>query len=274
MIFFRLAAGFVLVLIPIVSFAKPLPKGEFPVGRATIECIVEDVRLIPLLAPFGEKPLNIGTLPPFAAKKLTEYAIDPRQTSAAEKKLWQANRDKYERDYPLRATFLEAAEVMEKANTLKVRTSLPAPVNPKTKAAFLLEQAPLGITIFQLEGALRTLKEAGEQRDKEKSKRWQANFDFALMRLQTNLVLLYEYNYTLGTIRADALPEIGKDHDGWRIAFMPKIRVAEGKARAYAKDRAQLLKKIQEEHAGTPWAYFAERDGKRDLGMAWEPKNK
>ena len=55
---------------------------------------------------------------------------------------------------------------------------------------------------------------------------------------------------------------------------MSKINVPEATAKSYWKDRARQLTKIQEEYAGTPWAYFAERDGKRDLGMRWQPKKK
>jgi hypothetical protein len=37
--------------------------------------------------------------------------------------------------------------------------------------------------------------------------------------------------------------------------------------RDLAKTRIKLLKRIQEEYADTPWAHFAERESKRDLGM-------
>jgi hypothetical protein len=50
--------------------------------------------------------------------------------------------------------------------------------------------------------------------------------------------------------------------------------VTETKAKDLVKARAKLLQKIQEDYADTPWAYFAEREGKRDLGMEWAAKKK
>ena len=71
------------------------------------------------------------------------------------------------------------------------------------------------------------------------------------------------------------MPALAKDkEDGWRIVARPKITVPEGKAKTMSKERLNRLKKIQEEHAGTPWAFFAERESKRDLGMEWAAKKK
>jgi hypothetical protein len=35
-----------------------------------------------------------------------------------------------------------------------------------------------------------------------------------------------------------------------------------------------LLQKFQDEHADTPWADYASRDAKRELGMQWAARKK
>ena len=91
---------------------------------------------------------------------------------------------------------------------------------------------------------------------------------------QRAVIYLLEIDFTLGQIRADGLPKLAKDQSGWEIVARPKISVPETKAKALVKDRLKLLKKIQEEHADSPWSYFAERESKRDLGMEWAAKKK
>ena len=49
------------------------------------------------------------------------------------------------------------------------------------------EQKELGVSTFNLEQVLDRVKMAAKERDKETSKRWQANFDYTLARLQSEL---------------------------------------------------------------------------------------
>ena len=241
---YRLVPWFVLLLVASLSHAKPLPKGEAPTPAETIQRIVEDVQFVPLV-PRGDTLVNVTALPQFSAQKLAPYGIDPRQTAAAERKLYEANREKYAKDFPLRGVIFEAAAQSEEVQKRKLRMVLLAPLNPKQKAAFLLEQEPLGLAVFKLVQLLGDIKEANGQRDKEKSKRWQAAFDFALVRVESNLVSLFEYNFTLGQIRADNLPELSPDDDGWRIAPRPKIYVTEAKRRILPRNGLHACKRCR-----------------------------
>ncbi len=142
------------------------------------------------------------------------------------------------------------------------------------KTALLEMQTPIGESIFKLEQALARMKAAGTGAKNETNLRWLADFDFAHARLETELIFLFEYNYALGQIRAGRLPDLGKEHDGWKIAALPKITIPEMKAKQLAKDRLKVLAKIQNDYPDTPWAYFAERESRRELGIQWAPKTK
>jgi hypothetical protein len=139
----------------------------------------------------------------------------------------------------------------------------------KARAPLLQLQAPAAAATLKLEQVLRQMQDAAQERTRETSKRWQADFDFALARVETNLVFLFEYNYLLAQIRADQLPVLSGNQDGWQIVPRPRISVRESVAKKLAKERGKLLQRIQTDYAGTPWAYFAERESRRELGMAW-----
>jgi hypothetical protein len=243
--------------------------------KKTIKRLVPEMDLVPSLYARGEEPVNAKKLPKFSATKLFGYPINKKETVDAERGFWKASKEIYAKSNPLRAAIFEAMDETDKLKEVEISMTIPGPVlTPKDKAAFLKKQEHLGVTIFKLQKTYQQMRDAAEKRAQENSNRWKANFELATTRMQGNLIFLYEFNYTFGQIRADNLPELGKDHDGWKIKFMPKINITEPTAKTYAKDRATLLNKIQEEHAGTPWAYFAERDSKRDMGMTWEPKKK
>jgi hypothetical protein len=249
--------------------------GDEEADKKLIKRIFFEVDLVPSLYALEEKPLKFGSLPKFTAAKLTDYSFGKKEIYAKDRDIWKENKERYVKDFPLRAAIFEAADENDTLKRLEIAMTIPAAeFSPKDRAAFQEKQANLGAVIFKQKCVLKQMQEAAEKRDQEKSKRWQATFDLAMTRTHGNLLFLYEYSYALGQIRADKLPELGKEHDGWTIAFQQKINIPEGAAKDVAKTRLKLLESIQKQHAGTPWAYFAERDGKRDMGMAWAAKKK
>ena len=84
----------------------------------------------------------------------------------------------------------------------------------------------------------------------------------------------YEYN-RFANIRTDSMPElVAGQHTGWRLASRDKMQAKgdEGKqAKKYASDAKELLKKLAEEHKGTPYEVLAKRDYSNALGLEWRP---
>jgi hypothetical protein len=219
--------------------------------------------------------LDARNLPAFPAKKIDGYKQDGYQNLPELEKRFNASRDDYAKDFPLRAAYFEALEALKESSKVKMREVLgKTDTTPDKKKAFLDEQQPLGISIFKLEQSLGQMKEAAEKRESETSKRWQANFDYAQARLQARLVYLYEYNYTLGQIRNDNLPELTAGQNGWRVGVTgQKINVTEKKAKDYAKDTKKIWQRIQDEYPDTPWSLLAQRESMTSLGLQWRPKS-
>ena len=221
--------------------------------------ILPDMELVPSLYARGEEPMPLKALPKFSATKLFGYPIVKKETVEAERGFWKASKEIYAKQNPLRAAIFEAMDESEKLKELEIGMTIPRPLTPKDKAVFLKKQEPIGVAIFKLETVLKEMQQAASKREQESSNRWKANFDLAQTRVLGNLIYLYEYSFAVGQIRADNLPELGTEHDGWRIAFLPKINITEPKAKAYAKERAQAAEEdAGRARVGTPWAYFAE----------------
>jgi hypothetical protein len=238
--------------------------------------LVGEIEQLSSLYAKNEKPVAIAALPKFSQKAIDRFKVNDVPPLETARERWKANPEQYAKAVPLRGAYFSAAENIEQARRLVV-PALFIPKNavgPKDKAIFLKKQEPIGVSIFKLEQTLEQMKKAEEKRDKDKSVLWQARFDWARAVLQADLIFLFEYNYTLGQVRADNLPDLASKEDGWKIAFQSKIGVPETKAKELAKQLKKLWGRIQEDYPDTPFAFFAERETRRDLGMTWAARKK
>ena len=259
---------------PKLELKPPTARGGDAAGYAVINNILSELTVMPQVRETRISNLTATNLPAFSAKKLEAYKTDGYQNLADLQKKYNAGKTAFAKEFPLRAAYFEAVEALQNSSKVRMREVLASPIDPKRKAAFLLEQAPLAESMFLLEQALAQMKAAGEEREKETSQRWRANFDYGLARLESRLVYLFEYNYTLGQIRLDNLPELAAGQSGWRVGIAgAKITVTEKKAKDYAKDVRKLWEKIEERYPDTPWDLLAQRESKIALGLAWRPKS-
>jgi hypothetical protein len=203
------------------------------------------------------------------AKNLAKYGLDKKKTAKEERERWQADKEGYADAFPLRAAIFEASAEVAAIRAKK----LPVVLDTAPTSSDILElQAPVGQSIFMLERLLARMKDAGALANKETSARWQADFDFTLTRVEAELIFQFEYSFVVGQIRIAGLPNLRPGETGWKITPVPQLTIFEQKPKTLAKERRKLLERIQEVHADTPWAYFAEREGRRDLGMRWVAK--
>jgi hypothetical protein len=255
---------------PQVVLKPPMPAlNDDQAGAAAVNNILSEIKQIP---PMKESlkaymsTLKAEALPPFSKKIMDFYRADYKSWSELEGKL----KDKSFREkFPLRAAVLDAKKALDAAEGVQLQVLLFGPINEKTKASFADKQKPIGMAIFELEEAWATMKEAAEKRDKEDSKRWQANFDYTLARLQSRLVYMNEYDYILADIRADRLPTLEGDNTLWRLGFKQKVSTNENKVKNMVKDISKLWKKIEDEHPNTPWALLAQREKLYAMGLEW-----
>src|SRR5207253_6050000 len=114
---------------------------------------------------------RIETLVPFSAKRLEEYKAD--YTSVKE---IESNANKF----PLRMAVLKAIRLIRekfdpKNGAVSLRENFSGNTNDKVKAAILKEQARPAELLEELQEAKTTLEKAGQKREEESSRRWQAH---------------------------------------------------------------------------------------------------
>jgi hypothetical protein len=121
----------------------------------------------------------------------------------------------------------------------------------------------------RLNDAYEKLQDAKEMREGE-TKRWQANYDFTLARIECEIAFLFEYQTALGSMRKEIPPLDRALYGGWKLASRAEMQGdAQGKKlyKAAVKKYDVLIK----DHQGTPWEVLARREKMTALGMEWKP---
>jgi hypothetical protein len=251
---------------PPVAVPPPPQPSEGAAGKAVVQSILEETDAIPpvKLTREGLLPLQYESLPPFSGKTLEAYKADYTSLNELRAKIDQ---------YPLRKAVLNAADVLKK-HAKSFREDFPAggggALTADEKKNILDQQQDPAKINAELDEALEELIEAGKDRAQEKSKRWQANYDYILARLTSRMAYVEEYNLMLGKIRKDELPALDATiHQGWRMASQATLHTKDGKEKA--EQAATALNRLLKEHPGTPWEVLAKRERLTNLGLKWQP---
>jgi RNA polymerase sigma factor (sigma-70 family) len=223
-------------------------------SRELIEEILGEVGSIPpiKMARDEVKPLRAGMLPFFSKRAMQGYART---------------------DSPLAPAVAQAIDVLKKhadAFPEEFRTreleQLKRDVQPIQKN--------LAVVKLELEEVFSELERLKPERDKEKSRRWQATYDYVYARTFERLAYAFEYQYLFSEIRTDSLPELQPNHIGWRLASSEKMQSkgADGKeAKMRVQEARELFAKIAREHTGTPYEVLAKREALTSIGLTWQP---
>jgi hypothetical protein len=233
-----------------LQIGTPNVAGESPASLDVVQQILDDTET--KLARMDALPLRAVALPAFSAAKLAEYADDGEMT-------------------PFREEVTRAANLVKKhAKTFHYKFDRD-PTSAAVKKEILEDQRNPARAMAELMGQLETLKEIEPEKANEKSKRWQANFDYVCAKLHAHLAYVYEYNFMLAQIRRDALPtpEAGKPKS-WSLAASHEMKSGpEGKK--LAAEAKKRLDQLAKDHAGTPWEVMAKRQALTALGLEWRP---
>src|SRR5437588_6602059 len=114
--------------------------------------------------------------------------------------------DKYRNDTksPLRSAVEKAIQVLSKQQAFLRDEHKGEGDDAQIKKRILeFQKKELAPVESELNDALEELRKAGEEKDKEISKRWRANYDYVLARLLGRIAYVEEYNYLFGQIRKD-----------------------------------------------------------------------
>jgi hypothetical protein len=254
--------------------AIPTPQEVYAKGVVPEEQIKKmlDVFALPPLkeARRSDNAVRFDKVLPFSAEAMKDYK-NPTPVEEIKK-----NPDKY----PLRTAVVNAIEKLRKLDSgeLALPTELRGEQNDAAKANFArLQRGPARVLndVNNVIGAL-TSEKIADSRKEEKSKFWQATYDYVLAQAKARYVYVMEYDSVIGLIRKDGLPELdvkGKGHVGWKLAAKESLsQGTEGEAKEMYKEvRNKLYTKIAKDYAGTPWAILAKREKYTALGLRWEP---
>lgn len=118
--------------------------------------------------------------------------------------------------------------------------------------------------------ALYGLLAAGlSDRDKVEEKRWQAGYDLALGRVLALKIRTDAYNIMLAQAKAGMKFKDPKN-DTWRLEVDDDISAVGSQTEKLALQARMLLKRVVDEHPGTPWAHYAAAELRQPLGYRWE----
>ncbi len=130
-------------------------------------------------------------------------------------------------------------------------------------------QKPLADFKYHLDKIYSLLEQGEKARPTLTEPRWRASFDLAMGRVLATLVRAYGYNVMLANMKSSPQPFTEAKNNLWRLE--PSDTIDTGPSvRKFAEQAKTYLKRIIDEHPGTPWAALAERELRQPLGWQWQ----
>jgi hypothetical protein len=130
-------------------------------------------------------------------------------------------------------------------------------------------QKPAAALDYRLNEMLDMLSEGEKDREKLTEPRWQASYDLAIGRVLAMRVRAAGYNTTLAEMKASPKTFQVKGHNHWRL--VPSKEINSGPpVKKLAIKAATYLKRVIDDHPGTPWAMLAEKELGQPMGWEWQ----
>jgi hypothetical protein len=138
------------------------------------------------------------------------------------------------------------------------------------RLANLLSEAQKKAAVLQPKiDALYGLLAAGlPDREKIQEKRWQAGYDLALGRVEALKVRTDAYNSMLAQAKAGMRFKDPKN-DTWVLKPSDDVSKVGSQTERLAKQAAERLQRVVNDHPSTPWAQMAAEELKTPLGYTW-----
>jgi hypothetical protein len=236
-----------------------------PAAADPLHAILRELAGIPQPKGDYQSVFRMARTARFAAKALEEFKADYKNLLDFTGKGQQ---------FPVRAAVAEAVAALKTSSNVSVRSHTPSVVEGQRLSAFkaelLAEQKTVAVAQATLKEALQALLDVEGLRGGE-GKRWQVLYDFVLLRVRARLVYLREYNFVLGRVRTDNLPDLGPNDRLWRLVPSDKLTSTDLFAKQQLKELRKGWERLINDYPGTPWAYLGQRESSLLLGLAWQP---
>ncbi len=235
------------------------PKGA---SQAEIQAVEREFTLPPLKPDLAA--VNIADFP-FPSNVMKDFGTDVQ--------LDEITKDKEK--YKLRNAVLDTFNILRAkwstgAGTTNIRNKVEGGVNDTLKAEVKREQDFWATSIAELYLQLLTLEGVASLKESE-TKRWQANYDFALASLKARLAYMYEYNRLLGNLITETIPALDAKlgQDGYILVASETLKSSE-EVKNMAKEAQALFAEIATKYKGTPWAIQAKQEKNVAIGLTWK----
>ena len=162
--------------------------------------------------------------------------------------------------------------------TAAAATNLRPMVSPETvfpkksegELANLLSLAQRSAAVLQprVDAIYSQLLRGLPDRERIEEERWKAGFDLAMGRILAMKVRTDAYNLMLARAKSGMQFQRPKS-DTWVLRPSDVVNVG-SRTEKYADQAREYLRKVVEDHPGTPWAFLAKRELGQPLGYAWD----
>ena len=105
-------------------------------------------------------------------------------------------------------------------------------------------------------------------RESIEEERWKAGFDLAMGRILAMKVRTDAYNLMLARAKSGMQFQRPKS-DTWVLRPSDIVNVG-SRTEKFADQAHEYLRRVIEDHPGTPWAFLAKRELGQPLGYAWD----
>jgi hypothetical protein len=257
--------------VPTLAAAPPPLAAE---KQAELMELVADIAVPPIKPSVHDAAIDFSILPPFDGKRLEAYFVAPGGETDLRKTVRKTQILLYavsgsQAPHRLKKAVEDATHTL-KGNLTILREGYRArKTDDELKKQILRDERAVAPILGRLTEAHEDLLGVADKRDAE-PKRWQANYDFMLARLEAQIAYVWEYQSMLGQMRRET-PALDRElHGGWKLAATTTLS-GDSTGKKMASSSRKILDKIIKQDAGTPWEILAKRDKLTALGLEWKP---
>ncbi len=195
----------------------------------------------------------------FDPQIMRQYTPDYRPIAEYQKQL-SANKAK--------ASLVQAAQIAITNDVPVPQLSFLANNDNVLREQMTEAQKPLETLDYFLRQVYSVLEPGEKHRDRLDSPRWRASFDLAMGRVLAMRVRAYGYNSLLAEMKSSPRRFQDPKNNLWRLEPSAEMNAAAPVKRMHEK-AVEYLKRVVEQHPGTPWAYLAGVELSEPMGWTW-----
>jgi hypothetical protein len=171
-----------------------------------------------------------------------------------------------------KSTLRDVARLLKVESVPLPRLDFPAENDTILRQAITEAQRPAAEFEYKING-LKTLLEPGEKdRAKIKEARLRAGYDLAMGRVLALQARSFGYNMMLAEMKSSPRKFEKPGNNQWKLVSSKDINSG-ATTKKLANRAAEYLKRVVDEHPGTPWQMLAERELGTPMGWDWKESN-